>query len=176
MWALAAEGGAAHPAEPFYMTAEFWVAVGFVLFVALVARTAMRVLSVALDERAKRIREQIDEAARLAEEAHQLLATYERKQREAAEEAETIVDHARREADRLAERAAQDLERSLARREELAMERIAQAEQAALADIRSRIVDVAMAATRQLLGERLTDAQSGTLIDQAIAELPKKLH
>lgn len=174
-WA-AAEAGAAHGPEPFYMTAEFWVAVGFIVFVVLVARTAVRVVSIALDERGKRIKEQIDEAARLAEDAHQLLATYERKQREAAEEAEAIVDNARREADRLAERAAHDLERSLARREELAIERIAQAEQAAIADIRGRIVDVAMSATRQLLGERLTDKQSGSLIDQAIAELPKKLH
>ncbi len=176
MLALAAETAAEHHAEPFYTTAEFWVALGFVLFVALVARTAVRVVSVALDERAKRIKEQIDDAARLAEEAQQLLATYERKQREASEEAEAIVDNARREADRLAERAAQDLERSLARREELAMERIAQAEQAALADIRSRTVEIAMSATRQLLVERLTAAQANSLIDHAIEELPKKLH
>lgn len=176
MLALAAETAAEHHAEPFYVTAEFWVALGFVLFVALVARTAVRVVSVALDERAKRIKEQIDDAARLAEEAQQLLATYERKQREASEEAEAIVDNARREADRLAERAAQDLERSLARREELAMERIAQAEQAALADIRSRTVEIAMSATRQLLVERLTAAQANSLIDHAIEELPKKLH
>lgn len=176
MWALAAEAGAEHHAAPFYATAEFWVAIGFVLFVGLVARTAVRVVSVALDERAKRIKDQIDEAARLAEEAHQLLATYERKQREAAEEAEAIVESARREADRLAERAAHDLERSLARREELAMERIAQAEQAALAEVRGRTVEIAMAATRQLLAERLTSAQANALIDQAIDELPRKLH
>lgn len=176
MWALAAEAGAEHQAEPFYASAEFWVAIGFILFVVLVARTAIRVASVALDERAKRIKEQIDEAARLAEDAQQLLATYERKQREASEEAETIVDNARREADRLAERAAQELERSLARREELAMERIGQAEKAALADIRNRTVEIAMAATRQLLAERLTAAQANSLIDSAIEDLPKKLH
>jgi F-type H+-transporting ATPase subunit b len=180
MWALAAETvaeqAADHGAEPFYVTAEFWVAVGFVLFMALVARSVLRVIGVALDDRADKIRSQIDEATRLAEEAQQLLATYERKQREAADEAETIVDQARREADRLARQAAADLERSLKRREELALERIAQAEQTAVADVRARMVEIAMAATRRLLVEQIDAKQASALIDSAIDELPKKLH
>lgn len=172
--AASAADHAAHP--PFYASAEFWVAVGFVIFVALVGRTAYRVVTVALDDRADKIRRQIDEAAKLAEEAQQMLATYERKRREAAEEAQTIVDQARRQADRLEERAAQELERSLKRREELAIERIAQAEQAALAEIRATTVEVAVEATRQLLTNQLSAKEANTLIDEAIAELPKKLH
>ena len=179
MWpAFAADAahGAEHAAEPFYATAEFWVAVGLIIFLALVGKRAYRLVIVGLDDRAELIRARLDEAGKLAEEAQAMLATYERKQRDAAGEAEAIVADARREADRLAEQAAAELQRSLKRREQLAMERIAQAEAAAVAEVRTRAVDVAMAATQTLLVQRLTPAQSDVLIDNAIAELPAKLH
>lgn len=179
MWAAyAAEAahGAEQAAEPFYASAEFWVAVGLVILLALIGKRAYRLIVVSLDERAERIRARLDEASKLAEEAQSLLATYERKQRDAASEAEAIVADARREADRLAEQASVDLQRSLKRREELAIERIAQAEAAAVAEVRTRAVDVAMQATQALLVQKLTPAQSDALIDSAIEELPQKLH
>lgn len=173
-WAAEAEALGEH-AEPFYATAEFWVAVGFFIFVVLVARTASRVVAVALDDRAERIKGQIDEATRLAAEAQDLLAAYERKQQDAAEEAREIVERARREADRLTERAAEDLEKALKRREELAMERLAQAEQAAVADVRNRAVEVAMAATATVLASQTKGKKADALIDATIQELPEKL-
>lgn len=155
---------------------EFWVAVGFVILIGLIGKRAYRLVVVSLDERAERIRGRIDEAARLAEEAQALLATYERKQRDAAGEVEQILTDARREVDRLAEQAAADLERSLRRREEMAIERIAHAEAAAVAEVRSRAVDVAIQATERLLVDKMTPKQADALVDAAIAELPAKLH
>lgn len=172
-WAAEAAG---HASEPFYATAEFWVSVGVVLFVVLTARIAYRVVTVALDDRADKIKNQIDEAVRLAEEAQELLASYERKQREAAEEAESIVEHARHEAARLGENAAQDLERSLARRRQQALDRIAQAESAAVAYVRDHAIEVAMSATERLLAEKIKGKSADDLIDAAIKELPKNLH
>lgn len=174
--AEAAEAGAEHGAEPFYLSAEFWVFVAFVLFVLLVGRTAYRVVIAALDDRAQRIRDQVDEATRLAEEAQQLLATYERKQRDAAVEAETVVEMARREADRLSDQAAQDLERSLKRREQLAFDRIAQAEAAAVTEVRTRATGIALDATRRLVAERVRGKRADAIIDAAIEELPKRLN
>lgn len=172
----AAEPGAEHGAEPFYLGAEFWVFVAFVIFVILVGRTAYRVVIAALDDRAQRIKDQVDEATRLAEEAQQLLATYERKQRDAAAEAETVVEMARREADRLSDQAAKDLERSLKRREQLAFERIAQAEAAAVAEVRTRATEIALEATRRLVVQRVSGKRADALIDAAIEELPTRLN
>jgi len=176
MQAWAAEAGAAHGAEPFYATPEFWVAVAFIVFVGLTARTIFRVATVALDERAEGIRNQIDEAQRLAEEAQELLASYERTQRDAEREAEAMVDNARREADRLAEHAARELERSLKRREQLAVDRIAQAEKSAIEDVRAQAVEVAMQATRIVLAEHVSGSKADALIDAAIKDIPEKLH
>lgn len=180
-WAAetAAEAGA-HAAEhaapePFYVGAEFWVFVAFVIFVVVVGRIAYKVVTVALDDRADRIKAQIDEASRLQAEAQELLASYERKHREAAQEAESIVERARREADTIAEQAAADLERSLKRREQLALDRITQAEAAAVAELKARAVDIAMTATQTLLAENATGKQAEALINAAIEDLPEKL-
>jgi F-type H+-transporting ATPase subunit b len=172
--AWAAEAGA-HGAEPFYTGGEFWVAVGFVLFVLLVGRTAYRVIAVALDDRSERIRNQIDEANRLAAEAQELLASSESKRREAAGEAEEIIARARNQADALAKHAADELEQALKRREHLATERIAQAEAAAIAEVRGRAVEIAFAATDRLLREQVKGKKASALIDAAIKDLPDKL-
>lgn len=161
--------------EPFYMGGEFWVAIAFVLFVALTARTIFRVATVALDDRAERIKDQIDQATRLAEEAQALLADYEKKQRDAAAEADRMINDARREADRVSEKASEDLERALKRREQLAAERIAQAEAAAIAEVRASAIDVAMQATHDVLAAAATGKKADALIDDAIKDLPAKL-
>jgi F-type H+-transporting ATPase subunit b len=83
---------------------------------------------------------------------------------------------ARREADRLSDQAEKDLERSLTRREALAFERIAQAEAAAVAEVRAKATEIALEATRRLLVERMSGDGAGILIDEAIKELPKRLN
>jgi F-type H+-transporting ATPase subunit b len=179
MIAWAAEQAGEHGAATgggIFASAEFWVAIGLALFLFFIGKRALNLVNVALDDRALRIKNRIDEATRAAEEAQALLATYERKQRDAAEEAESILDNARREAKRFTAEAKADLERTLKRREVQAMERIAQAEQAAVAEVRARAVDVAIEATRSLMAERLTPAQGDALINAAIKELPEKLH
>ncbi|MCA1908939.1 MAG: F0F1 ATP synthase subunit B, partial [Magnetospirillum sp.] len=129
-----------------------------------------------LDARAAKIKARLDEAARLREEAQEMLATYQRKQRDAMKEAEEIIAHAKAEAERLAAQAAKDLDASLKRREAQAMDRIAQAEAAALREVQNVAVEVAVSAARQVLASSITADQAAKLVDGAIAELPQKLH
>ncbi len=158
------------------MDASFWVAVAFVLFVALIAKRGYRFITEGLDKRAGRIKTELDEAVRLREEAQALLAGYQRKQRDAVSEAEEIVERARREAARIAEQAEQDLAAALERRTRLAEAKISQAEAQALAEVRNQAVDMALAATRRLMAENLDQSRAEALIDEAIAELGDKLN
>lgn len=117
-----------------------------------------------------------DAAAEAAAEAQELLARYQRQQREVAGEAESIVRHARDETKRMTEEGQAKLEAALKRREAAARERIRRAEEQAMAVVRARAIDLAIAATRQLLAQRLTPAKDDALIDRAIKELPARLH
>jgi F-type H+-transporting ATPase subunit b len=60
-----------------------------------------------LDARAEQIRTELDEARALREEAQTILASYERKQREVADQSDRIIAHAREEATLAAEQAKQ---------------------------------------------------------------------
>lgn len=153
-----------------------WVAVGFFIFVAAVFKVAKKTITGALDGRAEDIRNSLDQAAGLREEAQQLLAEYQRKQRDAVKETEQMLAHARAEAERMAKEGAEKLEEALKRREQLAVEKIAQAETDAIREVRAISVDVAVAATRSLIASNMDAGKSDAMVDEAISDLSKKLH
>jgi F-type H+-transporting ATPase subunit b len=155
---------------------EFWIAVGLVLLIAVVFRPIKRGLLGALDARAARIKLELEEARKLRDEAARLVETYRKKQAQALADAEAIVRHAGQEAERVRAEAGTELEQSLKRQERQALDRIAQAETTAIAEVRALAVDLAVAATRKLLAEHLDEAQKTALIDRAIAELNSRLH
>jgi F-type H+-transporting ATPase subunit b len=154
---------------------EFWVLVAAVIFVAAIWKPVRKSLIGTLDERAARIRTELDEARRLREEAQLLLAQYEQRQREAAAEGEAIIAHAREEAERIAAQSTRDLDEALVRRQRLAEERIAQAEKKALDEIRAVAVDVAIGAAREVIQSQIDEERGAALLDAAIAALPQRL-
>ncbi|MDR3516011.1 MAG: F0F1 ATP synthase subunit B [Azospirillaceae bacterium] len=160
--------------------AEFWVALAFVIFFVVLWKKIASAVTSMLDQRAEKVRAELREAQHLREEAEQLLARAQKQQQEALADAEKIVAHARSEAERLGVKATADVEDQLNRRRAQALEKIAQAETAALQEVRNLTVDIAMAATGRLLAEQLQSAQAGmladALVDHAIAELSPKLH
>jgi F-type H+-transporting ATPase subunit b len=154
---------------------EFWVLLAVVVFAIVVWRPARRAVVGALDERATRIRGELEEARKLRDEAEQLLADYRQKEREAAADAQAIIAHARDEAERIAAQATRELQQSLERRQRLAEERIAQAEAKALDEIRAAAVDVAIAAAREVIVSELDERRGAAMLDAAIAALPQRL-
>jgi F-type H+-transporting ATPase subunit b len=155
---------------------EFYILIAFLVAVGILIWKAKDQVASGLDARARTIRQQLDEAKRLREEAEAMLAEYQRKQRDAIAEAQEIVVQAQAEAERVAKQAEIDLEAAIKRREEQARDKITQAEVKALAEVRGVAVDVAIEAVRVLLAETLDQTHGARLIDQAIEELPKRLH
>lgn len=167
---LAAGGGS------FFIDPAFWTAMAFIAFVLLAGKKIWGALSVGLDDRADKIKAEIDEARTLREEAQHLLAEYQRKQRDAVKEAEGIIGHAKEEAERLREKAAEDLDVTLARREQQAKDRIAQAETNAVEEVRAAAAELAVSAARKILENELDEKTRRALVDDAIKALPEKLH
>lgn len=155
---------------------EFWVAIAFVIFMAALWKKIASAFVGMLDARTEKIRQELDEAQRLREEAQALLASYQRRQRDALKEAEGVVAHAREEAERLRRHAAAELEASIKRRETQAMDRIAQAEAAAMREVRDMTVDLAIAASRELLTENISADRQAALVDDAVKSLSKHLN
>jgi len=172
-----AAADAAHAApHAFYEDPTFFVAVAFVLFFVIFGKKLGGTIATMLDDRAQKISDEIEQATRLREEAQELLASYEKKQHEALKEAESIVTAAKQEAERLATEAAAQLENSLKRSEQLAKDRIGQAEAQAIAEVKAQAVNLAIDAAKRILESDVTGKKADSLVDASIKGLDGKLH
>ncbi|MBP6011036.1 MAG: F0F1 ATP synthase subunit B [Alphaproteobacteria bacterium] len=155
----------------------FWVAVGTVLFVALLVWQKVPVMvAKMLDDRSAAIKGELDDAKRLRAEAEALLAEYKKKTANAAQEAQAIIDGAKASAERMAADARTQLQVQIERRTKMAEQKIAQAEAEAIADVRAAATSVASAAASAVIGKQMTEARGDALVDGAIRDLRAKLH
>ena len=159
------------------MEPEFWVALGFFLFIGLLAylRVPQKMLA-ALDSRGARIKAELDDARRLRDEAEGLLAEYRRKRQEAEREAEAIIAGARAEAERVAAEAKARMEEFVARRSQVAENKIAQAETQAVAEVRAAAAEAAVAAAEKILTQSAKGEVADRLLADGIRDVKAKLN
>jgi len=155
----------------------FWVAVAFFGFVAILLYYKVpAIVGKQLDGRASRIKQELDEALKLREEAQALFADYQRRQRDALATAEEIVAKAKEDAEILRKESEVELKATLERRQKMAEDKIRQAEEKALAEVQGIAVDVAIAASEKLMKDGIKAKEAGSLIDQSIKELGSQLN
>ncbi|PSH61257.1 ATP synthase F0 subunit B [Phyllobacterium sophorae] len=159
------------------LDATFYALVGLVIFLALVVYLKVPgVVGKSLDARADRIRDELEEARRLREEAQSLLAEYQRKRKEAEKEATEIVAIAQREAHGMLEEAKKKTEEYVARRNRLAEQKIAQAEVEAVNEVRASAVDIAVAAASRILADKVDAKTSADLFKSSLTEVKSRLN
>ena len=156
---------------------EIWVAVAFVILMALFAYLGVhRTVLKALDNRADRIKAELDDARRLKDEAAKLLAEYKARHARAEAEAQEIIASARAEAERIAVEAKAKMEDFVARRTKTAESKIALAEAQALADVRAAAANAAVAAASTILSQSVKGSVADDLLAKGIAEVRAKLN
>lgn len=155
---------------------RFWVAVSFLGFILLLYRPICRALLSGLDNRTARIRRELEEAARLRQEAEELLASYQHQQAEAKEEAKRIVQDAKQEALAMTQKAERDLDESLNRRIEMAIQKVSSYEAALLQDIRNHAIDLSAETVRRMVSQHLNPDMAQKMALQSIQNVDKKLN
>ena len=156
------------------ITADISVAIAFVIFIVLVVWKGTKKLTAGLDQRAEAIRKQLDETQNLREEAQAALASYQRQQRDALAEADEIIAQAKVDAERLKVQAETVLTATIKRREEQAVERIAQAEATAIKDVRDQAIELAIGVATKIITEKMTKTVQNELVKDASEDLLKK--
>lgn len=159
------------------MDATFWATVGLFIFLGIVVYIGVPgMIGKSLDVRAERIRNELEEARRLREEAQQLLAEYQRKRKEAEQEAGDIVAAAKREASVMVTEAKARTEDYVSRRTALAEQKIAQAERDAVNAVRARAVDIAVEAAGRVLAQQVDAKTDAALFKASVADVKAKLN
>ena len=154
---------------------ELFLLVALLILFAIVYKPLTRTVFGALDGHAAKVRAELDAAKRLREEAQSLLAEHQRRLAAGEDQAQAIVSHAQAEVQRQTARHRVELEATLQRRAEQATERIAREEARALQEVRAQAATLAIRTTEQLLADQLDGQRARALLDDAIAEIGRKL-
>ena len=148
-----------------------WTLLLFGISLYILWKLAFPRISEALDRRQHAIEESIDHAERVRHEADDLLAEYRERLREARDQAQEIVDRARKAADA---RERETLEEAQQRREQLMEQtrRDIDAEtRRAIQEIRREVADLTVMATEKVTRKVLTEEDQRRLIDEALGDL-----
>ncbi len=148
----------------------FWVAVAFLLFIGALFKPVKKILLSGLDKRSEQIREELDQALRLKEEAQELLSSYQRQQQEVEKEAQAIIKEAESEAKLIAQKAEKDLEENLNKRIDMAMQKISAYEASVLQEIREKALDATTAAVTEAIKKQVSSDKANALIESSIKQ------
>ena len=155
---------------------RLWVALAFFIFIGLTYKKISAYAIRALDERSAKIKTELDEARRLREEAQAVLADYRQKQAEYRKEAESILEEARRDGDILRARAEEDIKAAMDNRMKQAIERIAQEEASAIAEVRNHVVDMALSSARTLIADHVAAMPQDNFVQMTLGDIERKIH
>lgn len=149
-----------------------WAALAFVAFLALLYyKKVHRTVFDALDNRAEGIQNEINQARKLKEEAQTILADYQQKQQNADQDAQEIIEQAKREAQAFETESKASLADMLERRMKSAETKIAQSELQAMNEIKQLSAKIAVLGAEKMLRENANGDMNKALVDSAIAEL-----
>jgi F-type H+-transporting ATPase subunit b len=148
-----------------------WVLVVFAISYLILRRYAFPPIGRVLDRRVEAINESLDDAAKIRKEADEVLAEYRERLKEARDQADEIIERARKagevheksskeaaraERDRLLEQTRRDIQLETAR---------------AIDEIRREVADLTVTATERLMRKSLTGEDHRRLVEDALAEL-----
>ena len=147
----------------------------FVIFVFILWKYGKAPVLAYLDGRIEQIRKEIESAENLRVEAQELLAQYQRKQRDAEKEAARIIETANKNAEQIRKKSEADLEETMQRREKQLAQRIEQMKQDAKQEISDYASNLALKAAQDIIEKQLEDKSAyNTLVENSISNVGKQ--
>lgn len=175
----AAEGGSAELKEEgvpinFKQDLALWSAVTFLIFLFLLGRFAWKPLVAALDEREGKIHGDISAAESARIKAEQMLAEHAQKLAKVQEEVREILAEARRDAEHVKQDIVSTANKEAEAAKQRAVSEIGRARDGALKDLFDVMATQVANATEHVLGRSVSGADQDRLIEEALAQFPRR--
>lgn len=155
---------------------QIWLLFSFLIFCFILVKYGKSAILNMLDSRIEGIRSELETSESLRVEAQELLAQYQRKQRDAEQEAEAIIAKAEQHALSIRKTAEKHLSETLQRREQQLKERLMQMEESAIQEIREHAANLAVQATAQIIAKNMDKKSSERLMDDSVQAVAKNIH
>lgn len=167
-------GAKLHDADEFKSELAIWTFVVFLCLLAILGKFAWGPIMEGLEKREQSIAAMIEEAKQSQEKAAEQLKQYEAKIAAAGEESREIVAQARKDAEAAGERIVAAAEAAAEKQRERAVADIANAKNAALNEIKTEGVNLAVQLAGRIVRRELNSQDHSQLIDEALKQLPSR--
>jgi len=143
----------------------------FILVLAVLGAKVWPAISKGLDEREKKIRDEIEAAEAARKQAKDALASYEKSLSEARAEAQQMLDAAKADQQKLTAELKAKADTELSAMKERAKREIESAKRAAVAEIYAESANLATNIAGKILGREVNAQDQQRLVNEAVAEL-----
>ena len=158
----------------FFSQPTSWVFIAFLIFISIVIYLKIpKMVTKLLDEEIGRIKNSLDDARKLKEDANSLLAEYERKIDAANKEAEEIINQAQTNAKIYEENSNKKIADYILRSEKQSIEKIQQAEKSAINNINEEIINKSIAISENVISKNMNDENNQKLFQSSIDQIKK---
>jgi len=154
---------------------QFWVLIAFIIFIAAVFLPVRKILATNLDSKIKEIKDSIDQAEKLKNEAQKTLSELKKRQNEVKQEIELINNETKDKISLIEENASNKLKQQIEKRKLGASVKIDQMKRDANNEIKNYITQTSIATVSELLEEKLSKKDQQNLINDSINELGSSL-
>ena len=156
--------------------ATFWVAVSFLIFVGLLFYLKVpQKIGQSLDESIKKIKEEIDNAEKLKDEAKNIISEYESKVSKSKQENKNLIQKAEKQAESNIIKTNEEFHNIVENRKKAAEEKIKQMKTQAIKDVKNSSVDIAIRSVEKIIKNSIDKKKLDKIYISSIDEAKKIL-
>ena len=154
---------------------QFWVFIAFIIFIGVMIKPVRKILSINLGDKIQEIKDSIDQAEKIKNDAQLTLSEVKKRQNEVKGEIDLIAKEAKEKISMIEKSANSKLIDQINKRNALASVKIDQMTRDANTEIQKHITQIAISATVSILEKKLDDKEKQNLINQSVNELESAL-
>ena len=154
---------------------RFWVFIAFIIFIGVMIKPVRKILLINLGDKIQEIKDSIDQAEKIKNDAQVALSEIKKRQNEVKGEIDLIELEAKEKITIIEKNAHSKLIDQINKRNALASVKIDQMTRDANTEIQKHITQIAISATVNILEKKLNDKEKQNLINQSVNELGSAL-
>ena len=156
--------------------ATFWVAVSFLIFVGVIFYFKVpQKIDDSLNESIKKIKESLDDAEKLKDEAKNILSQYDSKVSKSKEEIKNLITDAKNQAEQNIIKTNEEFHKVIENRKKSAEEKIKQMKVQAIKDVKNSSVDIAISSVEKIIKNSIDKKKLDKIYISSIEEAKKIL-
>ena len=148
-----------------------WVAIGFFVFIFFAWRYGAKPISDILDQRGNQIKEKLQEAKNLRNEANDLLNKYKKLRLDAEKEAIELINKAENTVKQMTLHAEKMAKETIQQKEEQVINKIKGAEAQALIDIKNLTIELAIKSSEDILASKISDQSAKNILEDSLKKI-----